>query len=48
MPVAYAAEFQKRIEGSTLEIFTECGHLPYTEKAADYARSITDHVRKHA
>ncbi len=47
MPVAYAAEFQKRIEGSTLEIFTECGHLPYSEKPQDYARSIIDHIRKH-
>jgi len=48
MPVAYAPVFQKRIEGSTLEIFPECGHLPYTEKPQDYARSITDHVRKHS
>ena len=40
LPLAYGAAYRDLIPGSSLEIFSKCGHLPHVEKAHDFTRKL--------
>ncbi len=44
LPVEYAEEYRKLIPDSRVTLFDECGHLPHTEKTADYCKAIVDAI----
>jgi pimeloyl-ACP methyl ester carboxylesterase len=43
----YAEEMIARIPGAELCVFTECGHLPNIEKAAEFNELVLDFLRRH-
>ena len=45
LPSAYAAEFQKLIAGSRVDIVKDCGHLPALEKPEQFARLVEEFGR---
>ena len=42
LPPAYAAEYQKLIPGSRVDIVKHCGHLPHTEKPEEFVRLVKE------
>ena len=42
LPAGYAAAFQRLIPGSRVDIVKQCGHLPHTEKPAEFARLVRE------
>lgn len=42
IPVAYADRFRDAIPGAKVKIFEECGHLPHTEKSAEFVAAIRE------
>lgn len=44
MPPAYGPEYQKRIPGSKLLVFKDCGHLPHIEKTGEYVAAVTKFI----
>ena len=48
LPMAYAPEYVKLFDNASLDIMTECGHIPYTEKPREYADLITGFIKNAA
>jgi pimeloyl-ACP methyl ester carboxylesterase len=42
LPVEFASQYASGIEGSRLEIFERCGHVPQIERARDFNNLIAD------
>jgi pimeloyl-ACP methyl ester carboxylesterase len=40
LPPAYAEAFRKLIPGASVQIVSQCGHLPHTEKPEEFARLV--------
>jgi pimeloyl-ACP methyl ester carboxylesterase len=45
LPPEYAVQFQKLIPGSRVDIVSQCGHLPHTEKPEEFARLVKEFGR---
>lgn len=42
LPVAYGPAYRDLIPSSSLEILSQCGHLPHVEKAQEFTRKVLD------
>jgi pimeloyl-ACP methyl ester carboxylesterase len=45
LPVEFANRFAQAIPNAQLEIFSQCGHVPQIERAADFNQLLKDFLR---
>jgi pimeloyl-ACP methyl ester carboxylesterase len=48
IPAAYGPEYRKLIPGARLEVFADCGHLPFVEKTDAFVALVTGFIREAA
>jgi len=44
IPPPYGPAFQSLIPGSRLEVIPQCGHLPHTERTAEFVSAVTNFI----